>query len=79
MILHVESRAGLHGDPEPIFFLLGGSRIDVLHIDDRWFGEDCCYFRVAASDGGQYILRYSSLNLHWELTLYQSAAGGPAG
>lgn len=78
MLLHVESHAGLHGEPEPLFFLLGGSRIDVLHIDDRWFGEDTCYFRVAASDGCQYILRYSSSDPHWELTLYQSGAGDPA-
>lgn len=72
MNLQVDSRAGLHGEPEPLAFLLGGARIDVLQVLDRWYGEDYCYFKIAASDGALYILRYSSPDRQWELTLFQA-------
>lgn len=77
MILNVESRAGLHGDPEPIAFMLGGSRLDVLDIADRWYGEDYSYFKIAASDGATYILRYTAPAQQWELTLFQAPGNPP--
>lgn len=72
MILHVESHAGLHGGLEPLAFMLGGLRIDVLQIDDRWVGEDHCYFRIHGSDSATYILRYDQPQRQWELTLFQA-------
>lgn len=70
MLLQVESRPGLHGDVEPVAFLLGSKRIEVLQILDRWIGSDHSYFKVDASDGGLYILRLSGGQ--WELTLFQA-------
>jgi hypothetical protein len=75
MILQVESCAGLHGDLEPLAFLLGGQRIDVVEIVDRWIGAEHSYFRVAASDHCMYILRYTLPLRQWELTLFQAPAG----
>lgn len=72
MILHVESRPGLHGDPEPLAFLLGDKRSEVLHIVDRWIARDCSYFKIQASDRGVYILRYTPSERQWELTLFQA-------
>lgn len=74
MLLHVESQPGLHGDPEPIAFLLGGRRIDVLYITDRWIARDHSYFKVQASDRGTYILRFTPAERLWELTLFQAPA-----
>lgn len=74
MNLYVESTTGPHGDPEPFAFMLGESRLDVVHIVDRWFGEDYCYFKLLASDDATYILRFDTPSRHWNLTLYQAAS-----
>lgn len=72
MILHVESSAGLHGDVEPRAFILGGRRLEVLQIIDRWLSTDYGYFKLQASDGAIYILRHDALSNAWELTLFQA-------
>ena len=72
MILQVESRPGLYGETEPVAFHLGGRRLRVLHIVDRWLSEDCSYFKVEAEDASSCILRRRHALGEWELTLYQS-------
>lgn len=72
MLLQVESRPGLHGDIEPIAFLLGARRIEVLHIIDRWIGADHRYFKIQASDLALYILRFAPSGARWEMTLFQA-------
>jgi hypothetical protein len=72
MKLHVESRAGPYGDMEPLAFMLGGSRIEVLQVTDRWISEDYSYFKIEASDLGMYILRYTPPSREWELTLFHA-------
>lgn len=72
MILHVESRAGPHGDREPLAFHLGQRRLDVLQILDRWIASDHSYFKIEATDRATYILRYSPSAREWELTLFQA-------
>lgn len=72
MLLHVESRPGPYGDMEPVAFLLGNQRIEVLQIVDRWIARDHSYFKVHASDRGLYILRFTPSERQWELTLFQS-------
>ncbi len=72
MLLHVESRPGLHGDIEPTAFQLGGQRIEVLQIIDRWIAIDHSYFKIEASDRGLYILRFTAAERQWELTLFQA-------
>lgn len=53
--------------------MLGGSRIEVLQITDRWISEDHSYFKIDASDQGMYILRYTPPLREWELTLFHAA------
>ena len=72
MILHVESRLGPYGDIEPVAFSLGGQRLGVLHIVDRWLSADCSYFKVEAEDTSICILRLIHAQQEWELTLYQA-------
>lgn len=57
---------------EPIAFWLGGNRLLVLEIVDRWPAQDCSYFKVTASDQASYILRHDAAPGTWELTLYKS-------
>lgn len=75
MILQVETRAGPHGDREPLAFFLGRQRLAVLRIIDRWLAPDYGYFKVEASDGSIYILRCGNHAGNWELTLFQAPAG----
>ncbi|SNS33181.1 hypothetical protein SAMN06265795_102250 [Noviherbaspirillum humi] len=72
MQLVVESRPGLHGDPDPASFQLGGRQIDVVSIIDRWRAPDHAYFKVRGSDDALYILRLDSGSGLWELTLFKA-------
>lgn len=72
MLLQVESRPGPYGDPEPVSFLLGGHRVEVVQVTDRWIASDHSYFKLDASDGGHYILRFNGPDQTWELTLFQA-------
>lgn len=78
MILHVECDRGAHGSPEPIAFHLGGLRLEVLRIVDRWPSNEYSYFKVEAADASICILRHWHARQEWELTLYQ-APGGATG
>lgn len=75
MDLHVESRLGPQGELEPKLFELGGTMLEVIRIIDRWISSDYSYFKIEAADAGIYILRYTSDDKHWELTLFQARAG----
>lgn len=72
MELQVESTPGLHGDIEPRAFMLGALRIEVIDILDRWLALEYNYFKVAASDGATYILRYTGASREWQMTLYNA-------
>lgn len=72
MILQVESLSGQFGDREPSAFMLGGARIEVLEIVDRWIAAQHSYYKVQASDAATYILRYTVARNEWQLTLYQA-------
>ncbi|TFV88433.1 hypothetical protein E4K72_21960 [Oxalobacteraceae bacterium OM1] len=76
MLLQVETRAGPHGDPEPISFTLGSQHITVLDLIDRWIAADHSYYKIAASDGDTYILRFDPAAQQWQLTLFQSSRHG---
>ena len=71
MKLRVQCYAGHRGEEEPRSFELGDRRIDVLEIVDRWIAPDHRYFKVHASDGSLYILRYDSLADEWEMTFFR--------
>ncbi|TCS38276.1 hypothetical protein EDC30_10211 [Paucimonas lemoignei] len=75
MDLHVESRPGYRGQPEPTAFELGGQVVKVRQIIDRWIASDHSYFKIEADDSGIYILRFTPDERHWEMTLFQSPAG----
>jgi hypothetical protein len=63
---------------EPCAFFLGGRRIGVKRIVDRWPSELCSYIKLQADDGSTYILRHQASPEQWDLVLYQSP-DSPAG
>lgn len=72
MFLDVETRPGLHGDKEPVAFMLGDKRIEVVEILDRWIGGDHSYFKIQTNDQATYILRFEPLLNRWQLTLFKA-------
>jgi len=72
MKLQVECYAGHRGEEEPVAFLLGERRVEVIQIIDRWLSPDHRYFKVQADDGGTYILRHDELSGQWNLTLFRA-------
>lgn len=58
---------GTAGEQEPSVILLNGERLEVLGIDDRWYDPSNRYFRVAASDGYIYLLRFDAEHCAWSI------------
>lgn len=65
--LQVITYAGYRGEQEPRALILGGTRYDVLGIDDRWHDPRGRYFRVAVDDGRVYLLRCEAAHATWSI------------
>ncbi len=70
MAIRVECYAGYRGEQEPTAFWLGGRRLAVRAIVDRWFAPDARWFRVDAEDGDLYVLRHDETGGEWELAAF---------
>jgi hypothetical protein len=46
--------------------------VEVMEVLDRWLDPAHRYFKLRGDDGGVYILRYSSGEDVWEMTLFNS-------
>ena len=69
--LKVECYAGYKGGQRPVRFFLQDRALDVMDIEDQWYGPSALYFRVHASDGDCYILSYNEEEDSWSLTAYR--------
>ena len=58
---------GRGGQSEPHVFYLGGRRLPVIAILNRWQDTGHRYFEVKAEDGRCFLLRHSASSDHWEL------------
>ena len=66
MEIRVECYAGHRGEEEPRAFTIGGRRVEVIEIMDRWLSPDHRYFKVRGSDGSLYLLRHDEATGDWE-------------
>jgi len=73
----VECYAGYRGEETPRRFTLGGRRVEVVEILDRWLDPDDRYFKLRGDDGDLYILRHDAESDAWEMTLYRSGGEVP--
>lgn len=79
MEIRVECYAGYRSEQEPRAFWLGERRLSVMELLDRWLAPASRCFKVKASDGDLYILRYDEVRGIWELGAYTRAqATGPS-
>jgi len=70
--MKVECYAGHRGEETPRRFYLGKRCVEVMEVLDRWLDPAHRYFKLRGDDGGVYILRYSSGEDVWEMTLFNS-------
>jgi hypothetical protein len=75
----VECYAGYKGEETPRAFSLGGRRIEILEILDRWYeggidpaGLTHDYFKVKTAEGVVYLLRHTPRFQAWTV-----CRGGP--
>ena len=67
MKICVLSHPGAQGQPEPRSFQLGGRRVPVIAILDRWQGPTHQYFQVRDYEGRRFVLKYEPQTGSWEL------------
>jgi len=65
--VQVECYSGYRGEETPRRFEIGGRRVEVVEVIDRWLGPDHRYFKIKGDDGGRYILRHDEPSGRWEL------------
>ena len=70
-ILQVECYAGHRADEAPRALVIGGRRVSVVEVVDRWLAPTHRYFKVLGDDGDVYIVRHDEESDAWELTMFQ--------
>ena len=64
--IRVECYAGYRGEEEPRTLRIGGKRVELVEILDRWREPDGRRFRARGEDGAIYLLRHNK-RLGWSL------------
>lgn len=72
VLCHLES-----GIPRPHAFQLGGRRLAIVAILDRWDAPEHRYFEVRDFDGRRFVLRHCPKSDCWELEAVYGAAAKP--
>lgn len=70
----MECYAGYRADERPTALILGGRRVAVREIRDRWLGEDHVYVKTVGEDGAIYLVRHDLREDAWELILFEAPA-----
>jgi len=73
--MKVECYAGYRGEETPRRFYLGKRRVEVMDVLDRWLDPAHRYFKLRGDDNGIYILRHSTSEDTWEMTLFDNGTG----
>jgi hypothetical protein len=67
----VECYAGYKGEETPRTIVLGGRRIAVADVIDRWLAPDHRYFKIRGDDDHLYIIRQDVESGDWMLTMFE--------
>lgn len=67
MKICVHSNRGPRGEETPCAFYLGGRRLPVLAVLERWADSTHGYFEVMVDDGRRFVLRHQPTLRCWEL------------
>jgi hypothetical protein len=79
MKICVSSNRGPKGEETPCAFHLGGRRLCVLAVLERWTDSIHRYFEVMVDDGRRFVLRLEPASRSWELAaVFAASAKKPA-
>ena len=67
MKICVHSNRGPRGEESPCAFYLGGRRLPVTVVLERWNDATHRFFEVAVDDGRRFVLRLDPETRLWEL------------
>ena len=67
MKICVHSNRGPRGEETPCAFYLGGRRLPVLAVTERWNDSTHSYYEVMVDDGRRFVLRLQPGTRTWEL------------
>ena len=67
MKICVHSNRGMRGEETPCAFYLGGRRLPVLAVIERWQDSMHQYYEVMVDDGRRFVLRFEPGLRSWEL------------
>ena len=78
MKICVHSNRGVRGEETPCAFYLGGRRLPVLAVIERWQDATHHYYEVMVDDGRRFVLRLQPTLRSWELAAVFAAVKKPA-
>jgi hypothetical protein len=67
MNICVHTSLGRRGEAEPHVFFVGGHRLIVAGIRERWVDHPHRYYEVTCDDGRGFLLRFDTSAATWEL------------
>lgn len=67
MNICVRTSSGRRGEAEPHVFFVGGHRLIVASIRERWVEHPHRYYEVTCDDGRGFLLRLDTSTGAWEL------------
>jgi hypothetical protein len=77
MKICVHSNRGPRGEDTPCAFYLGGRRLPVTIVLERWADATHRFFEVAVGDGRRFVLRMDPGQRTWELAAVFGAPKKP--
>jgi len=78
MRICVHCNRGPRGEETPCAFYLGGRRLPVLALLERWSDSTHLYYEVMVDDGRRFVLRLQPTLRSWELAAVFAAVKKPA-
>ena len=78
MNICVHTSPGRRGEAEPHVFFVGGRRLIVATVLDRWTAHTRRYFEVRCEDGRRFLLCLDTTRKSWELAGVYAASFRPA-
>ncbi|MFZ7112572.1 MAG: hypothetical protein ACOWYE_12890 [Desulfatiglandales bacterium] len=65
--IEVVAYSGYKANERPLYLELGGKKVGVEAVIDRWYGLEHDYFKVRADDGKVYLIRWNRVLDLWFL------------
>lgn len=79
MKICVTSNRGPKGEEHPWSFYVGGRRLHIVEVLDRWTDTLHRYYEVCVDDGRRFVLRLEPVGRVWELVaVFAATAKRPA-